>query len=206
MIDKTVKVIASSSKGNAMLYYDSILVDCGVPYSTIKPYIKKIGIVLLTHEHGDHFNLATLKRMQQERPSLRIACCDHLSEQVKELRNVDILRFGEYTNYRSFAVCPIKLYHDVPNVGFRIQTGFGSIIHATDTSSLDGIEAKGYDYFCIESNYDEETIHETIKDKQYKGLFCHEIGKINSHLSEQQCISFFNKNKHSKSQLIRLHQ
>ena len=68
------KIIATGSKGNAILYHNCILVDCGVPFTLLKPYYKDIKLVLLTHIHGDHFNIQTIKKLAFERPSIRFGC------------------------------------------------------------------------------------------------------------------------------------
>lgn len=99
------------------------------------------------------------------------------------------------------------LYHDVENVFYRIQLKNGiKIFHATDTSTLEGISAKDYDFYFIESNYDEETVWEIIRDKESQGKYAHQRGSINSHLSKQQAQDFFFANRKIDSQLITLHE
>ena len=48
----TYEIIETGSTGNATVVDDKILVDCGVAYSKLKPYIPKLRLVLLTHAHG----------------------------------------------------------------------------------------------------------------------------------------------------------
>lgn len=48
------EVISTGSKGNALLIGNEILIDCGVSYKRLKD--KHIRLILLTHEHKDHFN------------------------------------------------------------------------------------------------------------------------------------------------------
>lgn len=200
-------IISTGSSGNAVIYHNSILLDVGVPYSLIKPYIMDIQIVLLTHEHfSDHLNIATLERMQFERPSMRIGTPTHMLKHVNHLRNIDVFELGKYYDYGFFKLSTIKLYHDVENVGYRIIKNDYKIIHATDTSHLSGITAKDYDLFCIEANYDEETIGKQIESKEANGEFAYQKGSINSHLSWQQCQEFYFENKKESSRLIRLHE
>lgn len=52
-----------------------VLVDCGVPYKALEPYVPKLKLVLLTHIHSDHFQKRTIKRLASERPTLRFGCC-----------------------------------------------------------------------------------------------------------------------------------
>jgi phosphoribosyl 1,2-cyclic phosphodiesterase len=201
-----IEIIASGSTGNAVLYNKTILIDCGVPFKKIEPYLGTIQIVLYSHIHGDHLNIKTLKRMQFEKPSLRVGCGNFLVQNLEGINNIDIFEAGKVYDYCSFQISPIILFHDVEIFGYRLFVDGEKIIHATDTEHLEGITAKSYDYFCLESNYDEETIIDRINEKKMRGEFAHEIGSINSHLSFQQCNDFFYKNKGVNSQLIRLHE
>lgn len=201
-----VQVIASGSTGNAVLYNQNILIDCGVSFAKIKPYLSGINIVLYSHVHSDHLNLSTLKRMQLERPGLRVACGSFLVEHLPGVRNIDIIEPGKWYDYGAFKIASITLFHDVPTFGFRLNIGGIKIIHATDTAHMEGIEAKGYDYFCLEFNYDEETVHDIIRDKRNRGEYAHQIGSINSHLSVQQAQDFIFKNKGEKYEVVRLHE
>lgn len=203
----TYKVISSGSHGNAILY-DSILIDIGIPFNKIKPYINDIGLVLLTHEHLDHININTLKNLQFERPSLRIGCCNWMLDYVEGLKNIDVFEVGKYYNYDNFTISPVLLYHDIPNCGYRISIDGFQIFHATDTAHLEGIEAHNYDLYAIEHNYNEDTINEIIDYKKKNGRFCHEIGAVNTHLSEQQAGNFIfnNVDPNHKYEVLMLHE
>ena len=205
------KVISTGSQGNAVLYNNQILVDCGVPFALIKPYLYNIQLILLTHSHKDHININTLKRIAFERPSVRIGVGKWMSKLVEGIRNVDYYNIGSLYNYGSFLISPVKLYHDVPNCGYRIyicngKGGEYKIFHATDTAHLNGISAKEYDLYAIEHSYDEDTVQDTIKDKQARGEYAYEVGAINSHLSEQQARAFIFDNQGSNSAVLRLHE
>lgn len=199
-------VISSGSKGNAVLYHNSILVDCGVSFASIKPYLYNIRIVLLTHAHGDHINIDTLWKMAKERPSLRIGCCQWMDDHVSIFKNVDFMQIGLTYDYGTFQISPVKLYHDVPNCGYRIFKDGKKIFHATDTAHLEGISAKYYDLYAIEHNYNAETVFELIEQTEMKGGYAYQRGAINSHLSEQQARDFIFKNRGEHSQVLRLHE
>lgn len=200
-------ILATGSKGNAVIYFDTILVDCGIPYSKIEQFKSKLQIVLLTHKHTDHLNKSTLKRLVFERPSLRIGCAEFLQEQLLDIPNLDVYRIGKIYNYGSFKISPFKLYHDVPNIGYRIFKEDKKIIHATDTYTLEGITAKGYDLYAIEANYDEERIWDIIQEKKQKGMFAHQFSSMNSHLSMQQAQQFIQENADPDNhQIVYLHQ
>lgn len=199
-------IISTGSKGNAVIYFDSILIDCGVPYSHIKPYIDKIQMVLLTHQHSDHINMSTIKQIQFNRPSIRFGCGVFLSEILSDVRNVDVFEAGRIYNYGLFKVSPIILYHDVLNFGYRIFKDGKKVIHATDTVTLDGITAKNYDLYAIECNYDEDKVFDVIREKTARGEYAHQRGSINSHLSKQQAQAFVLNNAGTNYEFIMLHQ
>ena len=42
-------IIGSSSKGNAIVIEDVLLLDCGVSYAKLKPFLKKIKLIFVSH-------------------------------------------------------------------------------------------------------------------------------------------------------------
>ncbi len=199
-------VIASGSTGNSVIYHNSIMVDCGVPFSKLSQYVQNLQLILLTHWHKDHFNIKTIDRIMSERPALRIGCCEWMADKINYPNRVDIYEIGQVYSYNIFEICPVKLYHDVPNCGYRIFKNGTSIFHATDTAHLDGISAKNYDLYAIEHNYDEDIIAEVIASKKENDKFSYEIGAMNSHLSEQQAGQFIFNNRKPESQVLKLHE
>ena len=201
------QVISSGSEGNAVIYNNAIMVDCGVSLKALQEVKRSLKIVLLTHKHGDHLKLRTLQRLQAERPTLRVACGNFLLEELPCIKNIDVLQVGKIYDYGAFKVSPIKLYHDVPNFGWRIFLPNGQkIFHATDTVHLEGITAKGYDLYAIEHNYCEEYIQEAIEEARANGEYTHAYGNINTHLSIQQARAFIEKNRKESSEVLELHK
>lgn len=201
------KVISSGSEGNAVIYNNAIMVDCGVTLKALQEVKRSLKIVLLTHKHSDHLKLRTLQRLQAERPTLRVACGDFLLEELPCIKNIDVLQVGKIYDYGAFKVSPIKLYHDVPNFGWRIFIPNGQkIFHATDTVHLEGITAKGYDLYAIEHNYCEEYIQEAIEEARANGEYTHAYGNINTHLSIQQARAFIEANRKESSEVLELHK
>lgn len=201
------QVISSGSEGNAVIYNNAIMVDCGVSLKALQEVKRSLKIVLLTHKHGDHLKIRTLQRLQAERPALRVACGDFLLEELPCIKNIDVLQVGKIYDYGAFKVSPIKLYHDVPNFGWRIFLPNGQkIFHATDTVHLEGITAKGYDLYAIEHNYCEEYIQEAIEEARANGEYTHAYGNINTHLSIQQARAFIEANRKESSEVLELHK
>ena len=201
------KVISSGSEGNAVIYNNAIMVDCGVSFKALEAVKRSLKIVLLTHKHSDHLKIRTLQRLQAERPTLRVACGDFLLEELPCIKNIDVLQVGKIYDYGAFKVSPIKLYHDVPNFGWRIFLPNGQkIFHATDTVHLEGITAKGYDLYAIEHNYCEEYIQEAIEEARANGEYTHAYGSIKTHLSIQQARAFIEANRKESSEVLELHK
>jgi len=205
------KILASGSSGNCVILDNRIAVDCGVPYKTIKPYENSLQIILLTHLHSDHYDKQTIKKLQFNRPLLRIGCSAHDAEILKSdgLKNIDVFDcfVGHCYHYQNFEINSFKLYHDVETIGFRINFYKYKVFFATDTVTLDGIEAKDYTHYFIEANFDEDTVLDKIYQKRERGEFVHNIGSLNSHLSMQQAHDFVLRNVSAghKYEFIPLH-
>lgn len=204
------KVIATGSKGNAVLINKYILIDIGVPFTKIKEHFKDIKIVLLTHEHSDHFCKSTIKKLAKERPTVRFACGSYLVKKLLECEvsktNIDVLKAGKIYDYGSFKISPVVLYHDVPNYGYRLFIGERKVFYATDTFTLEGIVAKNYDLYFVESNYNEAETLARIEEKEKNGQYIYEYRAMKNHLSDAKTSEFLLENMNDKSQYVLLHQ
>lgn len=204
------KIISSCSTGNAVIIRNFILIDCGVTFKKLEKYYKNLKIVLLTHIHQDHFKKATIRKLAQERPTLRFACCKWLLEDLIKCgvskKNIDVLEIGIKYNYKLFKIVPIKLYHDVPQCGYRILFDDYKVIYATDTKTLEGITAKDYDLYLIEGNYEDEEIEERIRKKQQVQQYCYEYRARYTHLSKGQASDFLLKNMGKNSEYVFMHE
>lgn len=203
-------IINTGSKGNAVVIGGTILVDCGVPFSALKGVYRDIKIVLLTHIHVDHFKPSTIRMLTQKRPTLRFACGKHLVEDLLESgvnpSNIDVLEIGKKYDYGAFKLVPVKLYHNVPNVGYRLFIGQEKVFYATDTSTLAGITAKNYNLYMVEANYEPEKLIEAINEKAQKGEYAYEMNVLRNHLSKPDCDEWLSNNKGKNSKWVYLHQ
>lgn len=206
----TYNIISTGSKGNAVVIDGKILIDCGVPYQALIGVYRDIKIVLLTHIHVDHFKHNTIRKLAHERPTLRFACgkwlvSDLVNSGVNPV-NIDVLDVGTKYDYGEFTVVPVKLYHNVPNVGYRLFLGQERVFYATDTSTLAGITAKNYDLYMVEANYEPEKLIESVNEKAKKGEYAYELSVLRNHLSRPDCDEFINANKGPNSKWVYLHQ
>lgn len=202
------KIIKTGSQGNAVVLNGNILLDCGVTYKALSDVKKQLNLILLTHIHSDHFNKTTIKQLARDRPILRFACCEWLVNDLKEcgVQNIDVMQVGRTYDYGAFKVSPVKLYHDVPQCGWRVYIGGKKAIYMTDTGTLSGITAKDYDLYLVEANYIEEEIQAKIREKQESGQYIHEYRVMKTHLSKEECDEWLLENMGEGSEFIYLHQ
>lgn len=203
-------IIATGSAGNAVVINDFMLIDCGVSLRSLSKVKKALKIVLLTHIHSDHFNETTIRRLADERPTLRFACCEWMLPALLACgvaeKNIDLLKIGKMYNYGGFKLSPIQLYHDVDNCGWRIFIGNEKAIYFTDTSTVKGISAKKYDLYLVEANYSEPEIQERIRAKEVLGQYIYEYRVIKTHLSKEECDQWLLDNIDDNSKYVYLHQ
>ena len=202
-------IISTGSQGNAVVLNDYILIDCGVTFKALKDVYKQLQIVLLTHRHIDHFKPTTIRKLAEERPTLRFGCCEWLVNDLVKAgipkQQIDVFEIGVIYDYKVFKVSPIKLYHNVENCGFRIFANGEKAIYATDTGHLQGITAKDYDLYLIEANYDEDDLEQRIIKKTANGEYCYELNVANRHLSHKQASEWLIDNMNEKSEYVFLH-
>lgn len=205
----TYNIIATGSTGNAVLIENSILIDCGVPFKILKNYVSKLKLVLLTHEHKDHFNASTIRKLAQERPTLRFGCGAWLVSDLQECgvnpKNIDVMIHETEYKYAIASVIPVRLTHNVPNCGYKLVFPHGKVFYATDTNDLCGISARDFDLYMIEANYTDEEIIQRIAEKEATGEFAYERQVLDNHLSKAKCDEFLNKNKGENSECVYLH-
>lgn len=205
------KILNSGSEGNGLIIEETILIDCGISFKKLKDDYKKLKIVLLTHIHKDHFNKSTIKKLANERPTLRFGCCEWLVKELVECgvekKNIDVLEIGKIYDYKDFEAIPIKLYHDVPNCGYKLKINENKLIYATDTSRIDHIIAKNYDFYFIEGNYEsDEELAQRKSDKLLTGEFVYEDRVKETHLSKVQATEWLMKNMGENSKYIFMHE
>lgn len=205
------KILNSGSDGNGLIIEETILIDCGITFKKLKDNYKNLKIVLLTHCHQDHLNKSTIKRLAKERPTLRFGCCEWLVKDLVDLgvekKNIDVFKLGKIYDYKDFKVIPIKLYHDVPQCGYKLKINGNKLIYATDTNKIDHIIAKNYDFYFIEGNYyNEEELEKRKLEKLSKGEYYYEDRVKDTHLSKVKATEWLMENMGMKSQYIFMHE
>lgn len=120
--------------------------------------------------------------------------------------NIDVLEAGKRYAYGAFQIEPVPLFHNVPNFGLKIFINGKKVIYIVDTGSVDGIEAKDFDYFLLEANHSRAEIEERIAAKEAAGKYAYEREAMRNHLSREQAEDWLAKNAGAKSEYVFLHQ
>lgn len=213
MID--LKIISTGSKGNAILLDNQVLIDCGVPYCRLSAFADKIKYIFLTHQHSDHLNTSTIRRLCTEHPSIKVIYNSYLISALYKdcsdfiCKNSFITETGKWYQVGTLTFECEMLRHDVPNcawkIFFKIQHSTYRVIYATDTSSIEHIKAKGYELYLIEANYDKDEIIKRMKEKIACGGYLYEDRVLRTHLSKQQTDEWLYKNMSMHSSFIYMH-
>lgn len=202
--------IASSSAGNCLIINKFLILDLGVPFKKIKPYYKDIKLVFIGHQHLDHLNETCVKMLARERPTVRFAVGEWLVPILLECgvskQNIDVIEAPKVYDYGICKISPIVLYHDVQNYGLRIFIGEEKAIYIVDTCTVEGIQAKDYDLYMIESNYQEAELQERINAKLEAGEYIYEYRVAKTHLSHEQASEWLLANMGQNSNYVFLHQ
>lgn len=191
------KIIESSSAGNCFKY-GNLMIDLGLPYSKTKEHLKDVTHILLTHVHGDHLNMATVRKIFVAHENIKFICGQWLIEKLLksgvDKSRIILLEFGKVYQLGNYKISPVMAYHDVENCGYRILFNGKKHLHITDTFTLDGIEAKGYDTASVECNHERERALQLIEEAKDNDEFSHLKGALNSHLDVNKTIQFCKDN------------
>ena len=116
---------------------------------------------------------------------------------------------GETTRalcYNNLAIVrPEVLTHDVPNCGWHISIGKETLFYATDTATLDGVEAGDYDLYLIEANHTREELEARAKAKLEAGEYAYEYRAAANHLSQEQALDWLYQQMGQHSRYVFLH-
>jgi phosphoribosyl 1,2-cyclic phosphodiesterase len=198
-----VQTLGSSSGGNSTLIWSgrsALLVDFGFPPSYLDAGLRRNGLswenikaVLVTHTHGDHVNLPTLRWLKDL--EIPLVAPEGVIRGIKRLsRNLSAgllpLPGSRQLKRDDFHIAAFEVPHDSPGgcFGYRIsvsgETGMCQLAIATDLGFADNglpLEFAGSDLLVIESNHDPEMLENSLRPDWLKKRI-REVG----HLSNPQ--------------------
>ena len=200
MRDLDYHVIATGSKGNAVRI-GHIMIDCGIAFSKMKEDLYKCDTLLITHTHSDHIKKSTLLKIMDEFPRIKIYGNYDVAYQYP---TVNVIGSKSFKLKDGTLITPFEGTHDAPVTYFVIQKGDTNLFYATDTCEVSNPLGIKFDWFFLESNYDEKKLEMSARQYKRKGYDPTESSL--RHLSTKQCKTFYYLNRRNKdSVLIELH-
>jgi hypothetical protein len=125
-------------------------------------------------------------------------------------KNIYVLKSGKKYDLGLLKVKLEPLEHDTPNYALKWEYNGKKGIYAVDSCKIDHIQAKNYDLFLVESNYNEELLEQHIQeciennDDENKLYYLQRVGK--THLSDKKCNDFLIENMGDNSIYEKIHQ
>jgi len=198
---------ASGSKGNFYTLSDGqtkILIECGIQFARIKAHmgfkLNNIDGVLISHQHGDHSKAAR----------------DVAKAGLDIYTSIETIEALELTGHRlhpiksmvqfvigTFIILPFELEHDVPNLGFLIQSVLTGkkMIYITD-SFYCKYRFNGLSIIAIECNYSKPILLRNIESGAVNKAMKNRL--LKSHFSLENVKTFLSANDLSKCESIYL--
>lgn len=196
-MDLPITIVGSGSAGNSVLIKPlRLLIDAGFAYKHIDAVVDldQVDFLAMTHEHGDHFNAATLKRIAVRHPHITILMPERLypilqekDDKLKDKIDHRVQTFPfdkpmimETRDNKSYVIQPHSTEHgDITNVAYEITYDELNtrILYATDLDTFDphpsgfpkglpqGDHVK-FNLIFLEANYDEDVLNEYIEERQ----------------------------------------
>lgn len=182
---------------------ENIMIDCGIPFKSMKEELYKVDTLLITHSHSDHVKEATLNSIRKEFPGITVFANADVAYQFP----VDqVIGTKEFKLRRKRKILPFYGAHDVPVTGYLIFIKGLNVLYMTDTCRIELPVEIPLDYIFLESNYDETKIRQQAKKYERRGYDPY-LSSVARHLSTQRCKEFYYVNRRDKdSVLIELHQ
>lgn len=205
------EILHSGSDGNCLIFNKYLAIDMGISYKQIKPYLKELKVILLTHIHSDHFCKPTIKRIAFERPTMKWVCGEWLVEDLVKLdvpkQSIYVVEDRKTYDLGAFNLTPIETIHDCRNMSYKVDFKSTTIYYATDTSKLYYLDClKGLDYYFVEKNYSEQELENRIKEKNERGEYAYEYRVKETHLSAEEVNSFLISMMGTNSKFVYCHQ
>ena len=207
-------IIGSSSKGNCIIVENMLILDCGVSYSKIREQLPKVKLIFISHVHKDHLNPITVQNIAYNFPKIKFltGSTEVVQKLVKSkvpMKNIFYIETINGSRWFDLGIISIKLEpleHDAENYCLHFDIYGKKGIYAVDTSKIDNIEAKNYDLYLIENNYQEEVLKRHIEEckDENKLYYLNRVPK--THLSAEKANSFLIENMGENSEFCYIHQ
>ena len=189
------------------------MIDIGLPYRKLKPYLYQVTNIFITHIHSDHLNKSTARKINEMFPDIKFYGNKEVCGALRKLdiKAIEVELDVIYENILGFDLVQFFFApHNVLTFGLAFKVDGLNIIYVSDSAGSDSWLTKrntnfkdGFDYLFIESNHDEKKLMSQINAKHGRAI----IDNSKRHTSTQESRAFYYLNrKSSSSEWIELHK
>jgi phosphoribosyl 1,2-cyclic phosphodiesterase len=221
-----IQTLASGSKGNAHIINNDLLLDCGLPISTLdkksENSLYMLQACLCTHEHKDHskaIKALELRGVPVYASAGTYEALDLFAEASNMVSNYHFAEAGKTFEVGNYRVLPFEVFHsyDTPDKKWICQEPLGFLIQEMIPNSISGscdklvyITDTRYSkttfqeitHYMVECNYSEELINQSLQSGKIPQFLYDRIR--HTHFSLEQVREFFTKTDLSKCREIHL--
>lgn len=197
----TVKVIASSSAGNAYLVSDgqtALLLEAGIKFADLRKAMdhrvsSQVSGCLISHEHGDH------SKAVKDVMKAGVDC--YMSAGTAEAlrlggHRLNIIQAGKQVTIGTWTVMPFETVHDSREpLGFLLASGGEKLLFATDTAYIKH-RFNGLTHIMVEVNYKMDIARERVARGELPRSVKRRL--IRSHFEIDNVLAFLAANDLSK--------
>lgn len=214
MLDYEIHYTGSS--GNSNIIYGGgykFLVDIGKPFKHVEKLgLSDVDVLLISHKHSDHINMATYKRIMRDFPNITVITNKEVAKFIKE-KGCDvepdiIIESGLAIDIDNVRINFIENLHGVDTQGFIFEEANELMLYATDLSTtafyddwLDK-EKRKLNYCLLENNYDINKLIELEKQHTGYDIFTAQ----GRHLEKTDYFKFIHKYSEPHCKHEQLHQ
>lgn len=215
-----INIIGTGSSGNAIIVDEHLLIDCGLPRKILREHADEIDCIYITHRHGDHMNIPSLRHFFRVKPSIihhglfiNSESFEHLKVKAPELAEKfsqkNIVRAGQdlefVTRSGSYSARFFGLVHDVENQGVILKNSLNeTLVHITDTENTKLCPDEIFDVILCEGNWDADKLYEWLEADDPETVF--RATRNLRHLSVQGFEKFVSHHSHPNTLVSQLHE
>ncbi len=177
-----IKVIATGSSGNCTLLTTStgekIICDAGIPYKKIRETAGYVDRAIITHEHGDHAHMPTIKKLLANGTEVYMTRGTRDALKLKNRHNLHVIKAELTMTPIRLGSCNLKALnamHDAAEpIVFQVYDEEDRVLYATDTMHVPNWygEDNAFTKVLIEANYSESALEKSeIEDWRKKRVY-----------------------------------
>lgn len=186
------------------------MIDCGIAFSKMKEELYKCQYLLITHDHQDHVKPPVLKQIVEQFPNIEVYSTYKVARINDAVTAINTDYLPIHLQAAGCDMWAVPVPHNTLCFGYVLRFDDLDLIYATDLKNTDELNVftqmnkLKYDYTFLEANYDETKLR--LLGDSWHGQYNAYIDSSERHLSKDESLKFYVKNKKEGGQYIELHR